>query len=96
MRTVGFALVLGLGMVLSAGGCDCGRITSIAPELQTPAAATATVAGGVKARSPNFQLITTTSAQAGAPASPSFTVRTGVVGATQSAASAEAPQEVEQ
>lgn len=83
MRSVGFALALGFAAVSSVGGCDCGRITSIKEAPANPAAATANVAGGVKASSPNFHLITTTTPSGGSPGSPSFTVRSGVVGATQ-------------
>jgi hypothetical protein len=88
MRPIGFVLALLLGALWS-GGCDCGRITSIDELPSTPRAATANVAGGVKASSPNFRLITTTSPGGGSPESPSFTIRSGVVGATQSATEAQ-------
>ncbi len=87
MRTLGYALALGGGLLLSAGGCDCGRITSVEGVEPNPVSATATVPGGVKARSPNYQLTTTTTSTAGDPQSLSFSVRTGVVGATQSTTS---------
>ena len=73
-----------LAFALAAGGCDCGSVVEIPVESPNPAAAQAAVAGAVKARSPNYQLITTTSPAGGNPSSRSFTVRSGVVGGTQS------------
>lgn len=46
--------------------------------------ATATVPGGVKARSTNYKLIGTTGkGETNSPSSPNYKVRTGVVGASQ-------------
>ncbi len=73
-----------LALALSAAGCDCGSVVEVPNTPPNPAAGQAAVAGAVKARSPNYQLITSTSPSGGNPSSGSFTVRSGVVGGTQS------------
>jgi hypothetical protein len=71
---------------LGGSGCNCGKPPPTVEDSGVVAnghTGTSTVAGGVKASSPNYKLVGTTAPSGGTPSSPSFQLRSGVVGATQ-------------